>query len=153
MEWSNEEINFLDVRIRLRNRQLETNLHIKPTETYQFLDSISCHPYYCKKGIPYSHALRHNRICSDNKTFDQRCKDLEKWLMERGYSERMIRMQILKARGESRNTLLQRENSRTSKSKLTFNITYYLVFQNVKRILEELQDLLAPDKEHKKVFP
>ena len=153
MEWSNEEINFLDVRIRLRNRQLETDLHIKPTETYQFLDSISCHPYYCKKGIPYSHALRHNRICSDNKTFDQRCKDLEKWLMERGYSERMIRMQILKARGESRNTLLQRENSRTSKSKLTFNITYYLVFQNVKRILEELQDLLAPDKEHKKVFP
>ena len=153
MEWSNEEINFLDVRIRLRNRQLETNLHIKPTETYQFLDSISCHPYYCKKGIPYSQALRHNRSCSDNKTFDQRCKDLEKWLMERGYSERMIRMQILKARGESRNTLLQRENSRTSKSKLTFNITYYLVFQNVKRILEELQDLLAPDKEHKKVFP
>ena len=73
--------------------------------------------------------------------------------MEIGCRERMIRMQILKARGESRNTLLERENSRTSKSKLTFNITYYLAFQNVKRILEELQDLLAPDKEHKKVFP
>ena len=152
MEWSNEEINFLDVSIRLRNRQLETDLHIKPTETYQFLDSTSCHLYYCKKGIPYSQALRHNRICSDNKKFDQRCKSLEKWLMERGCSERMIGMQILKARGESRNTLLERENSRTSKSKLTFNITYCLVFQNVKRILEELQDLLAPDKEQKKIF-
>ena len=56
-EWSKEEINFLDVNIRLRNRQLKTDLHIKPTDTHQFLDSTSCHPYHCKKGIPYSHAF------------------------------------------------------------------------------------------------
>ena len=72
--------------------------------------------------------------------------------MERGYSERMVRTQILKARGESRNSLLERGNTKTSDSKLTFNITYYQAFQNVRSILEELQTLLAPDKEHKKVF-
>ena len=148
-EWSKEEINFLDVNVRLRNRQLETDLHIKPTDTHQFLDSTSCHPYHCKKSIPYSQALRYNRICSDNKKFDQRCNDLEKWLMERGYSERMVRTQILKARGESRDSLLERGNTKTSDSKLTFNITYYPAFQNVRSILEELQILLAPDKEHK----
>ena len=27
-EWSREEINFLDVNIRLKNRQLEADLHI-----------------------------------------------------------------------------------------------------------------------------
>ena len=37
------------------------------------------------------------------------------------------------------------------KKLLTFNITYYPVFQNTKTILEELQILLAPDKEHQKV--
>ena len=153
VEWSKEEINFLDVNVRLRNRQLETDLHIKPTDTHQFLDSTSCHPYHCKKSIPYSQALRYNRICSDNKKFDQRCNNLEKWLMERGYSERMVRTQILKARGESRDSLLERGNTKTSDSKLTFNITYYPAFQNVRSILEELQILLAPDKEHKKVFP
>ena len=73
--------------------------------------------------------------------------------MERGYSERMVRTQILKARGESRDSLLERGNTKTSDSKLTFNITYYPAFQNVRSILEELQILLAPDKEHKKVFP
>ena len=31
--------------------------------------------------------------------------------------------------------------------------TYYPVFQTVRSILEELQILLAPDKEHKNVFP
>ena len=40
-EWSKEEINFLDVNVRLRNRQLETDLHIKPTDTRQFVDSAS----------------------------------------------------------------------------------------------------------------
>ena len=64
----------------------------------------------------------------------------------------MVRTQILKARGVSRNSLLERGNTRTSESKLTFNITYYPAFQNVRSILQELQILLAPDKEHKKVF-
>ena len=123
------------------------------TDTHEFLDSTSCHPYHCKKSIPYIQVLRYNRICSDNKKFDQRCNDLEKWLMERGYSERMVRTQMLKARGGSRDSLLERGNTKTSDSKLTFNITYYPAFQNVRSILEELEIFLARDKEHKKVFP
>ena len=41
----------------------------------------------------------------------------------------------------------------TSKQKLTFNITYYPIFQNIRNILQELHLLLARDKEYKKVFP
>ena len=52
--------------------------------------------------------------------------------MERDYSERLVRMQILKARGESRDSLLEQGNTRTSESKLTFNVTYYPVFENVR---------------------
>ena len=151
-EWSKEEINFLDVNVKLRNRQLETDLHIKPTDTHQFLDSKSCHPYRWKKSIPYSQTLRYNRICSDNKKFDQRCNELDKWLMERGYSERMVWTQMLKARCEYRDNLLERGKTKTSDSKLTFNITYYPAFQNFRSILEELQTLLAPDKEYKESF-
>ena len=76
-ESSKEEISFSEVNVRLRNRQLKTDLHIKPTDT-QFLDSTSCHPYHCKKSLPYSQALRYNRICSDNKKFDKLWYDLEK---------------------------------------------------------------------------
>ena len=53
-KWSREETNFLDVKVRLRNRQLETYLHINPPDTHQFLHSTSCHRYHCKKSIPYS---------------------------------------------------------------------------------------------------
>ena len=38
-------------------------------------------------------------------------------------------------------------------NKLTFNLTYYSAFQSAKTILEELQILLAPGKDHQKVFP
>ena len=72
-----------------------TDLFVKPTDTHQFLDPSSSHPYHCRKGIPYSQALRLNRICSNNKSFDKHCNHLEGWLMERGYNRKMIRKQIL----------------------------------------------------------
>ena len=73
--------------------------------------------------------------------------------MERGYNGKMIRKQILRAREHSRKDLLEREKAETSEPRLMFNITYYPVFQNIRNILQELHLLLAPDKEHKKVFP
>ena len=132
-EYSKEEVNFLDLNIKLIDGELKTDLFVKPTDTHQFLDPTSSHPYHCKKGIPYSQALRLNRICSDKYiNFDKRCDDLEKWLIERGYNEKMIRNQILRAREHSRNDLLEREKQQMSEQKLTFSITY---------------------KEHKKLFP
>ena len=40
-EYSKEDLNFLDVNIKLN-----------------VLTSTSCHPYHCKKGMPHSQALR-----------------------------------------------------------------------------------------------
>ena len=114
------------------------DLFVKPTDTYQFLDPSSSHPYHCKKGIPYSQALRLHRICSDKESFDKRCNDLEGWLMERGYNGKMIRKQILRSREHSRKDLLESEKTETFEPKLTFNITYYPVFQNIRNILQEL---------------
>ena len=59
---------------------------------------------------------------------------------------------MLKVRGESRDSSLERENDRTHVRKLTFNITYSPEVHNVRSFLQELQILLAPDKEQKNVF-
>ena len=40
----------------------------------------------------------------------------------------------------------------SDQKKLTFNITYYLLFQDVRNILQELHILLTPDQELKTVF-
>ena len=46
-------------------------------------------------------------------------------------------------------SLLEKVKSESDQNKLTFNITYYPIFQNVRIILQELQILLTPDKEQK----
>ena len=78
---------------------------------------------------------------------------MEKWLIERDYNEKMIRKQILRAREHSRNDLLEKEKPQMSEQKLTFNITCYPAFQNVRAIMEELHILLTPNIEHNKVLP
>ena len=84
-EWSQTSVNFLDVTVSLTDGKITTDLYIKVSDSHQYLHSSSCHPYHCKKGIPYSQALHLDRICSDPISFDRRCNDLEKWLTERGY--------------------------------------------------------------------
>ena len=91
-----------------------------------------------QKSIPYSQALCLNRICSNNAFFDQRCNELEHWLHDQGYSERVVRQEILKARKIPRNKFLDKERNHPEENKLTFNITHYPALQNTKTILEEL---------------
>ena len=152
-DWSKASINFLDVTVSIAEGVIETDLYVKPTDSHQYLLSSSCHPFYCKKGIPYSQALRLNRICSNNEFFDKRCNDLEKYLLERGYSEKMVRKEILRARAIPRDALLEKVNNQEKQNKITFNVTYRPVFRNVRKILEELHVILASDDGHKKVFP
>ena len=64
----------------------------------------------------------------------------------------MVRKQVLRAREHSRESLLEKVKSESDQKKMTFNITCYRVFQNVRYIVQELHIPLTPDQEHKKVF-
>ena len=110
-EWSKTSINFLDVTVSLVEGVIENDLYVKPTDSHQYLQSSSCHPFHCKKGIPYSQALRLNCICLETNSFDKRYNNLKRFLLERGYSSKFARKQIFGARNIPRNELLDRENS------------------------------------------
>ena len=79
--------------------------------------------------------------------------DLEKYVLERGYSEKMVPKKILQARAIPRDALLEKVNNQKKQNNITFNITYHPVFWDVRKILQELQVILASDDGHKKVFP
>ena len=53
--------------------------------------------------------LNLNRICSDSISLDNRCNDLERWLLERGYKEEEVQKQVLRGRAICRDDLLNRE--------------------------------------------
>ena len=56
-DWSKTSINFLDVMVSITEGLIDTDLYVKPTDSHQDLLSSFCHPFYCKKGIPYNQAL------------------------------------------------------------------------------------------------
>ena len=58
----------------------------------------------------------------------------------------------MRARTFSINFLLDTENIREEQNKITVNLTYYLVFQNVEKILAELQFVPTPNDAHEAVF-
>ena len=89
---------------------------------------FTIYPSHCKKGIPYGQTLKLNCICSETSSFDKCCNDLEKFILERGYSSKLVREEILHARKIPRNELLDKKKTQGNDSKLTFNVTYYPVF-------------------------
>jgi len=131
---------------------LVTDLYVKPTDTHQYLEASSCHVYHSKIAIPYSQALRLNRICSEPSFFDHRCNQLEQWLKARGYNDKLVRNQILKARKHRRDDLLLRERTKSSAKKLVLNITYHPAFAKFKNVLKQIHILLTPNSEHRSVF-
>ena len=135
-----------------KNNQLAIDLYIKPTDTHQYLHASSCHVYQFKKYIPYSQALRLNRICSNNSSYDKRCNELAVWLSEWGYSDKLVRQQVLKARKHKRKHPPNDIKDKRNDYKLVFNITYYPNFSNLKDAISFLHLSLTPDQEHQKVF-
>ena len=63
-----------------------------------------------------------------------------------------MRKQVLIDTSICRDDLLKRESILQGKTETTFSLTYYPVFKNVRKILEEIHLLLKPDQAHKKVF-
>ena len=52
-EYYLDRVKFLDVAVIHCGKKLLTDLHIKHTDTYQYLEFSSCHVYHSKKSIPY----------------------------------------------------------------------------------------------------
>ena len=89
-ESSRDEVNFLDVMVVEKGCALETDLYCEPTDSNQYLQKASCHPWHTKKGIPYGKALRIRRICSNEGRFQERSEELIGWFTNRGYEENLL---------------------------------------------------------------
>ena len=93
-----------------------------------------------------------NQICSENVSFDLRCKELEEWLIKINYNTAVVRKQILRARDFSRHSLLDRVKEVKSNNRLVLTLTYHPSIYNFQNVLNEAHILLTPNKEHGKVF-
>ena len=105
-EVSNDKHVFLDTQSRLDEDRICTDLNTKPTDTHQYLLPTRCHPKHYCKNIPYNHALRLRRICSDSNMFELRAKVLTNQQHSRRYLKQDMASAIGKTRQRSRDALL-----------------------------------------------
>ena len=75
----------------------KTEIYVKPTDSQQYLEASSCHPFDCKRGITYNQPLRLNHICSNNEYLNNRFNDLERFLTKRDYISQMVQAETLGA--------------------------------------------------------
>ena len=108
-ESSDKTVNFLDIQVSIRNRQIHTDLYTKPTDSHDYLLYSSAHPQKCKDSIPYSQFLRIRRICSDIIDFETNCMMLSSHFHRRGYPPSLIEKAALTVFRLDRNRLLNQE--------------------------------------------
>ena len=66
--------------------------------------------------------------------------------------KKLVRKEILIARSQSGETLLDNKKMLRNDDKVTFNITYYPLFKDIRKILDEMHFLLVPDEQHRNIL-
>ena len=120
-----QTLPFLDVQVHLINNHIKTDLHTKPTDKYQYLLKTSCHPNHTKKAIPFSFFLRIRRTCSIDIFFDQRSRELIKYLTKRGYSLTSLQRDVNRVRSIPRHATLQPQEQKSAKTDWTPFLTSF----------------------------
>ena len=124
--WSAEKVTFLDTTVYLKEDGLiGTNLYVKPTDKHQYHRMDSCHPKHCKASIPFSQALRLRRICSEDRIYQQRTRELKQHFLSRGYHEQHLENEFKRALDTSREACLQLKSNQEKPARIPLVVTYH----------------------------
>ena len=138
-EMSSERAVFLDTEVfkgpRLSTLKiLDSQTHFKPTETFQYTDFSSCHPFNTKKGFIKGEALRLLRTNSVKENFDKYKRDFKQRLCNRGYPTALVDKILTEVQFSDRTEDL-RNKTKKEKEMLPFVTTYNPATPNLKKIL------------------
>ena len=115
-------------------------LYTKPTDTHNYLHSKSSHPRHLKDSLPYSQALRLNRICSQKNELDIQCEKLKQQFIKRGYHLKEVHDQINKAVTLKReDTLKLTKHDKNNTNRIPFITTFNSTLPPITEIIHKGQ--------------
>lgn len=152
-QYSKDTLDFLDVTLTRVGDRLKTDLFCKKTDTHQFLEFSSCHPFHTKRSIPYSQTLRLRRICSDDRDFFKRVGELKGYLKARGYDMGMVEKQVIEALKINREESLREKEPGERDQRDVFVTTYHpSLSENTYRIFRNNHSILTSREDHQALF-
>ena len=136
LRFSSENIEFLDVQVKVNGDSLVTDVYTKPTDSKAYLHFSSDHPLHVKKAIPSGLAMRARRICSSDRDFLHQVKDINKNLSDRGYPSALVNHELDRVKCMERGSLLEGVGKK-EKQGVPLVVTYSRHLPNINKILKE----------------
>ena len=109
-----KETNFLDITFKVENDSLIIDVYHKPTDSFNFLNYSSCHPFHTKNNISLSLAKRIVNIVSND--FGPRLNELKDRLIQRDHPVEVINFSFSK--------VYQPKNHRENSDIIVFSTTF-----------------------------
>ena len=103
-EENSNGIPFLDCFVSIDQNRIKIRPYTKKTDTKQYINPTSCHPYHIIRSLPYSQSLRIIRICSEPEDRERELENLAGFFRNRNYDEEIIQDGINKALKNSKIT-------------------------------------------------
>jgi hypothetical protein len=119
MEYDPKGIPFPDTFVTQENSRIILRPHTKPTDTKQYINPESCHPKHIFESLPYSQALRLQRICTKQTDLEDALDNLKHYLMKRGYNGNSVERNFNKIHSP------KNKNKNKRKEKITMIIPYH----------------------------
>ena len=118
LETLGDEINFLDVKVKVEDCVITTDIFYKATDSKQYLNFFSHHPHHTKVALPYNLSRRICTIVSSNEIRKGRLEEMKRYLTNCNYPEKLIDDSIKKALTLNRTELIKSVPSNTQDSNL-----------------------------------
>ena len=93
---SEENVAFLDLKVKLKQGKIDTDLHVKSTDRHQNLHYTPSHPDHTKRPIVFSQTLRVSRICCQAEYFRKHTTEMRSWFYKRGYPKGLVEKKWVK---------------------------------------------------------
>ena len=110
-EFSNIEVDFLDVTTYRKGNKIFSRLFCKPTDSHSYLEFNSRHPPQNKNSIQYSQFLRIRRNCTEWEDFLQNGLKLSAYFSIRGYPLELVTKAFLDTNRLTRNDILAEKSN------------------------------------------
>jgi len=105
-----DEVNFLDMTIKIKDNKLITTLYEKPRNHHLYIPPTSCHPPGLLNGMIHGNINRIFKLCSEHEDRKKRTNDFIRHLQNRGYTFDKVKPIFLKA---IRNVLSSKSERKT----------------------------------------
>ena len=148
---SDSELDFLDVKVCLKDGYLMPKIYAKPTDAHMYLDPSSCHPKKVTRAIPLSVGLRLRRNCSDNyendRVFMEGLREYKGYLLDCAYEEDNVKKSFFKAFKTKRCKALEGKKYVGDKQKINFVTEFDPSFPDIRMILKKHVHILREDEQ------